>query len=346
MVKSIPSSVVHEKKVKKRSIFVLDKKSEFNIAHENLIEQFLNKIEINDSAKGFRKNMSYLNFLEPHGYNYYFMRLDIKNFFHSIDEFLLKKCFSSYFKDDFIDEGNKQKLINSFINLVTYYVPSFGGGLDDAGRRIVPVGFSTSPVISNIYFRSADIQLQKLCSSLNITYTRYADDLLFSSPRGQSYIHSDDFEKEIRIIVGTLALKLNNKKIVKTKHRISLNGYVIQSRSQNKKKSINDFNGLYISRKKTEQVEKVLHELSLKSVNYKKIMEVILVKKINPNDFYFPLKQGFVFKYYKTQVRNYLAGYRSYLISIVKFNDLYKCVPSIKVERYIAIIEKIEVYLK
>lgn len=346
VVKSIPPSSVNQKKVKARPLFTLDKKSEFYSAQLNIIEQFLNNVELNDCAKGFRKDFSYLHFLEPHSGNYQFMRLDIKNFFHSIDENLLKKCFSPYFRDEFIDGANKQKLISSFINLVTYYVPTLGDDNSQSGKRIVPVGFSTSPQISNIYFRSADIQLQKLCSSLGITYTRYADDLLFSSSRDSGYIHSSDFEKEVRIILGTISLKLNNKKIIKVKHRISLNGYVIQSRSKSKKSSQNDFKGVFISQKKTALIEKVLHEMSLAHINYVRIMEKILINKIKQEDFHFPLTRTFTLKYYKSQVLNYLAGYRSYLISLLKFNDTYKCIPKIKVDRYISIIEKIELYLK
>lgn len=346
IVKSIPPSAVHQKKVKARPLFILDKKSDFYTAQLNIIEQFLNNVELNDCAKGFRKNSSYLHFLEPHSGNYQFLRLDIKNFFHSIDEFLLKKCFSSYFRDEFIDGANKQKLINSFVNLVTYYVPSLGDDNAHAGKRIVPVGFPTSPQISNIYFRSADIQLQKLCSALGITYTRYADDLLFSSSRDSGYIHSSDFEKEVRIILGTLSLKLNNKKIIKVKHRISLNGYIIQSRSKSKKSSQNDFKGVFISQKKTALIEKVLHEMSQPNINYIKIMEKILIKKIKKGDFYFPLTRVFIVKYYKSQTLNYLAGYRSYLISLLKFNETYKCIPKIKTDRYITIIDKIELYLK
>ncbi|QSD22407.1 RNA-directed DNA polymerase [Pectobacterium brasiliense] len=345
IVNPIPSSAVTEKNVKGRCVYILEKNSDYAIAQRNLVEQFLSKIEVNNSAKGFRKNLSYLNFLEPHASNYYFLRLDVKNFFHSIDERLLKKCFFIYFKDEFIDSNNKQKLLDAFMNLITFYVPSSSKNINCKEKRIIPVGFSSSPLISNIFFRSIDILLQKLCIAFNITYTRYADDLLFSAVRGCEYIHSDSFEKEVRIILGTMSLKINNNKIIRAKHRISLNGYVIQARSLSKKKSANDYNGVFISNKKTETIGKVLYELSLNSVDYKKIMEKIIGNKIKISDFNYPLTYGFIIKYYKTQTRNYLSGYRSYLISFLKFNEIYRCVPDIKINVYKDLLDKIDKFL-
>lgn len=45
----------------------------------------------------------------------------------------------------------------------------------------LPQGTPTSTHISNLVFLETDYQLIKLCNSYNITYTRYVDDLTFSS---------------------------------------------------------------------------------------------------------------------------------------------------------------------
>lgn len=37
---------------------------------------------------------------------------------------------------------------------------------------------------------------------------------------------------------------------------------------------------------------------------------------------------GFYKKYAKDQLQNKIKGYRSYLMSIIKFNDKYKCIES------------------
>ena len=50
---------------------------------------------------------------------------------------------------------------------------------DLRGNNILPIGFPSSPVISNIIFRKIDILIQKYCENKKIIYTRYADDMLF-----------------------------------------------------------------------------------------------------------------------------------------------------------------------
>lgn len=45
---------------------------------------------------------------------------------------------------------------------------------------VLPAGFSTSPLLSNIVFRETDIRLVAFAKSAGLQYTRYADDLTFS----------------------------------------------------------------------------------------------------------------------------------------------------------------------
>ncbi|HEX3920574.1 MAG TPA: reverse transcriptase family protein [Caulobacteraceae bacterium] len=45
---------------------------------------------------------------------------------------------------------------------------------------VLPIGLSTSPVLSNAIFLPTDIQLQELAHASGATYTRYSDDLSFS----------------------------------------------------------------------------------------------------------------------------------------------------------------------
>lgn len=346
VIPSIPYSSVLEKKIKKRYIYSLKNKSPTLLAQQNLIEVLLRKIDINHSAVGFRKGSCYLNFLEPHSNNYHFLRFDIKNFFHSIDEKLLRDCFSVYFKDEFIDLGNKQKLTASFLNLILFHVgDSFENG-DAKGKRILPVGFPASPFVSNIFFRKIDIIIQKKCALHNITYTRYADDMLFSSSRTDKYIHSDSFAHEIRVILSSHKLKINEKKIVKAKHRISLNGYVIQSSALTNRKNANNVSGIFISNKKIIKLKKLIHEMNKIPVDYIKIMEGVFKEKIIAGNFVFPITTAFKQKFYKTQARNKLCGFRAYLISFIKFNLRYDCIPEGKIKLYSKLINEIDAIIK
>jgi hypothetical protein len=158
LFQSIPIAPVNplfidEFKIRKKYLYRFRQDHQLIKVHQNLIDNFLITIPLNDSAVAFRKNSSYLNFIEPHRRSFYFMRLDLKSFFHSITEKLLEDCFKSYFEDSYIDEEKTQKLINSFINIVSYKVPQNSKNETFRDKVILPIGFKTSPVISNIVFR-------------------------------------------------------------------------------------------------------------------------------------------------------------------------------------------------
>ncbi|MFJ6028788.1 reverse transcriptase family protein [Pseudarthrobacter sp. NPDC092424] len=71
----------------------------------------------------------------------------------------------------------------------------------------LPLGFRTSPVISNIVFLRTDLEIEKLCAARSIKYTRWADDLVFS---GASV--DDVFLDELLLILGSQGWAPNEKK--------------------------------------------------------------------------------------------------------------------------------------
>jgi len=325
---------IDEFKIRKKYLYRFKQDHQLIKVHQNLLDNFLVKIPLNDSAIAFRKNLSYLNFIEPHRRSFHFMRLDLKSFFHSITENLLVDCFKSYFEDSYIDEQSTQKLINSFINIVSYRVPLNSKNDTFRDEVILPIGFKTSPRISNIVFRKLDLLIQNYCFTHDITYTRYADDMLFSSGKLSKFIHSDLFYSEIKYLLSLDGFKLNKLKTIKSTHTISLNGYIIEN-SKNRENPAS----IRISNKKTYKIEKLLYELKKGKTNTE-IMTKLFGFTISPKYFlYFPPKPEFVEKYCKDQLLNKMLGYRSYLISILKFDQKYHCVNDTAIDKYKKIIK-------
>ncbi|WP_431175157.1 reverse transcriptase family protein [Bacillus cereus] len=247
-------------------------------------ENFLDKIPIAENVYGFVKGQSYKDFLTPHiwenGKKRYYLRVDIKNFFDSISEDTLIKTFSYYFKATVKASNTMNKILMQIISL--------NGNL--------PQGAVTSPVVSNIVFRKLDIRIQKYCDKFNFTYSRYADDLLFSST--STRLHDDFFLKKIKYILKSSDFKVNNKKIKKTENEISLNGFVVGE-------------NVRISRSKKRDLNRVLFIYE----TYKpKKMEDFLVLL---NSSKFSSRVEFNDKYFNNKINllNYLNGYRSFLIS-------------------------------
>ena len=145
----------------------------------------------------------------------------------------MKDCFQHYLNDD-MDEEVKDDICNYFIKIVSY-------------KGKIVQGAVTSPAISNLVFRSLDIRITKYCQPFGITYTRYADDLLFSCNHKKIFSYS--FQKCIQAILSDKGFTLNIDKTLKFKDEISLNGYVIGE-------------SIRLSRKKVTRLNKILFELS------------------------------------------------------------------------------------
>ncbi len=335
-VPAILAEDVKEFSIGKNYFYELANQQQCDIQNK-ILKELSDNIPLNNASVAFRKNLSYLHLFEPHRKNYNFIRLDIRSFFHSIQIDNIKEVFKVYVSDDeYIDESENQSVLDAFINIVTYKIPSTSKNEKFKGKRILPMGFQTSPIISNIVFRQLDILIQKLCSSHEIVYTRYADDMLFSSLKSRTYIHTNDFTKEIRIILSTMDFKLNEHKTLKAKHTLSLNGYTIQFTSA---KSIKQINELRLSNKKTNIIKKMIHMIIVETKEaetiLKKLFQYKMKLKFHPNK---TVKD----KYNNEQLLNKILGYRSYLISIIQFNKQYKCTQDKTIDKYIKIIKDLE----
>lgn len=330
----IDYSKITELKLGKNFIYTLENYPELSNIQRRLNKFFLNKIEISNCAVAYRTNYSYYHLLEPHRHNYNFLRIDIKSFFYSIDLELLKECFISYFDDDSFDYLDENlNLLNIFIKLITLKLPVTADNIEFRGKIILPIGFITSPSVSNIFFRKLDILIQKYCSEKNIEYTRYADDMLFSSGKNSEFLHSETFMKEMKIILLKMKLKINEKKTLKKKHTISLNGYTLQySNFKNDGGVIleENINEIRLSNKKTIIINKFII-----MVNKKKLDSVIILKKLF--NLSYPTKKQTI-----DQLLNKATGYRSFLLSIIVFNNKYKSTSSQTISKYLKIINNLE----
>ncbi|MEM7571697.1 MAG: reverse transcriptase family protein [Bacteroidota bacterium] len=90
------------------------------------------------------------------------MNLDMRDFFHLIDREDVEKLFRM-----------------APFNFPKLTARRLGGLCTYEGR--LPMGAPTSPILSNYYSHPLDVQLEKYAASKEWTYTRFADDITFSS---------------------------------------------------------------------------------------------------------------------------------------------------------------------
>jgi hypothetical protein len=108
------------------------------------------------------------------------VRVDLKDFFPSITFRRVKGLFESFG----YNEG-----VSTLLALLTTEPPRAAVSLDgqrryvSLGQRQLPQGACTSPALTNLLCRKLDRRLTGAATAFGFTYTRYADDLVFSHPR-------------------------------------------------------------------------------------------------------------------------------------------------------------------
>ncbi|MEO3740475.1 Reverse transcriptase (RNA-dependent DNA polymerase) [Kosakonia oryzendophytica] len=340
----VPTSA--ECQIGKEFCCVISDSTNHKAINHALTKIIFSRIPLNSSACGFVKNKSYLDFLTPHIKNYYFLRLDIKKFFYSIDVSLVENLAKSLFSQD--KEGNKFSPYNIVMDAITHKASASFPITELRNKQVLPIGYPSSPVISNIIFRPIDILIQKYCEGKNIIYTRYADDMLFSA-NTKRVLHDRSFQTEIAILLSTINLKINKTKTIACENTISLNGYVIQNERPIFRKSPHQnyeqpTGHIRISNKKTEIIHKILHSLREKE-SPSTIMKKHFGKSYDNHKFIYKKDYAFFIKYIETQLQNKLKGYRSFLISLIQHDKKNFCIADEHIEKYSKLTKEIERYI-
>lgn len=310
----------YEKKKKRgvRTIYNVSWAYSLFSLQKNICTNFLNNILISDIAYGFVKGKNYFDYMFPHIDFYkknYYLRLDISDFFGSISYENIRKTMSYYVSDE-LKASEKREILYVICEILTY-------------QGSVPQGTPSAPVISNIIFRELDIRIQKYCQRFDVIYTRYADDLLFSSSK--KIVHGISFTKGIEKIINSRSFRINHDKTIRSKNSISLSGYVIDD-------------DIRLSRKKLKKLNCVIFFLEKKKFSNNEMWYRELNNEINKCE---KEKSGNQLDG-KYILVNYLAGNRAFLISSLKYSENMRyrnrCIRMVsRIEKQINLITKKEV---
>lgn len=275
------------KKSGTRTISAINKTSNLYGLQCNLYNNFFSKIPVPSCVKGFVKRSGYLEYLFDHTVDSpdsFFLRIDIKDFFDTITSDLIKSCLSEYI--------GLEEEIKIIVDICT---------LNDK----LPQGAVTSPSLSNLVMRRLDQRITLYCQCLNITYTRYADDLLFSSEVFNFY-ERKWFVKRIKDILAVCNFKINYNKIKFGKEEIAFNGYVINENINLSRKKLHNLTTiLYYFNKNKGQFDKKYR------VDGQLFIDPQWLAKLNT----FLLANTNIQFIDANKLRDYFIGYRAFLIS-------------------------------
>lgn len=126
----------------------------------SILDEFLTGIPLRPEAEGFRKNRSIVTNSRRHIDKKVVIRLDLEDFFPSITSERVFGLFQAL--------GYTHEVSSLLTRLTTY-------------RGALATGAPSSPAISNLVCRRLDRRLFGLGEKMKFQYSRYADDLAFSS---------------------------------------------------------------------------------------------------------------------------------------------------------------------
>lgn len=148
--------------------------------------QILSKYEFQDHVQGGVKGKDNITNAKVHKGNKYFFVTDLKDFFPSISSNAVYKTF--------IQNGFSADVSSLITKLTTY-------------RGNVPQGIPTSTYITNLTTLPIDFELLKLCVPYKIKYTRFVDDLSFSSKN-----NFQDMTLDILKIIMAKGMRISHRK--------------------------------------------------------------------------------------------------------------------------------------
>ncbi|WP_321955655.1 retron St85 family RNA-directed DNA polymerase [Burkholderia cenocepacia] len=167
-----------------------------------LMDEVLRKFKIHHAATAYRKGIQLVDNVRPHANNRFMLKLDFRNFFPSI----ISKDFTSYL----VKSGWRNK---DDIHLLCNILFKF-----NRRRKLLElsIGAPSSPMVSNFLMFDIDQEIYRYCKDNEITYTRYADDLTFSTNRTEILRGCKDFVVDVLDNTDSPLLRLNTDKIVET----------------------------------------------------------------------------------------------------------------------------------
>ncbi|GAB2023649.1 hypothetical protein RyT2_27260 [Pseudolactococcus yaeyamensis] len=204
--REINSPIKELKGIQKRiALFLIDCQSEIllerfqqkypevSLEEEKGREKFASFKE-NQVSHGFEKNKSILTNAEKHKSKRYVINIDLHDFFNS---FHFGRVSGFFIKNKNFQLPEKVAYMIS--NLCCY-----------EGK--LPQGAPTSPVITNLICNFMDLKILNLVKKYKLFYTRYADDLTFSTNQKTFLDNYEHFFRELEYIIQKNGFKINHSK--------------------------------------------------------------------------------------------------------------------------------------
>lgn len=216
---------------------------ELKNVQKHLTKILFNTFESHESAYAYKKGLSIKDNAEQHLNTKYLLKMDFSDFFNSITpSVLFDACRNRGISWSIAEENLLTKLL--FWNKTKSH----------DGKLVLSVGAPSSPLVSNFVMYDFDLKISLFCKENKINYTRYADDITFSTSRKEV---SFDIPKVVKKILKENygnSLSINELKTIfsSKKHNRHITGVTLT----------ND-NMLSIGRERKRMISSLIHKYKI-----------------------------------------------------------------------------------
>ena len=184
-------------------------KQRLRLMQQKILRQILDRVPAHAAAHGFRRGRSSVTHATLHTSQRVVIRMDLKDFFPSIPASRIEALFGKL--------GYSATVAATLARLCVNRAPAGALRTRPWSERQalrsphLPQGSPCSPALANLCAYRLDIRLEALAQSLGATYSRYADDLVFSGDRRLERA-LDRFHVRVAAIAREEGFNINTRK--------------------------------------------------------------------------------------------------------------------------------------
>lgn len=215
---------------------------------------------------GFIKEKSVVDNASRHIGSNYVYNIDLKDFFPSISQARVWRCMQN--PPFSLNKERGQLLIANMIAALCCTTLEVGrmkeGEWVKEKQNVLPQGAPTSPIITNVVCQKLDRKLNKLANNFGLKYSRYADDITFSSMHNV-YQKDGEFSKRLQEIITeqNFHIKESKVRLQRRGFRQEVTGLIVNEKVNVTKRYVKQLR-FWIYLLETEKPEKA-HSIFLKN---------------------------------------------------------------------------------
>ena len=181
-----------------------------------------------ESTMGFTEERSVVTNAQIHIGHHYVFNIDLENFFQSIPQARVWARIQ-------LPPFNLPKEVANVVAGLCCHTNS------DMTRNVLPQGAATSPLLTNAICDTLDRRMRGVAKRFGLHYSRYADDMTFSSMHNV-YQEGSDFRNEIKRLIEEQGFKMNEKKtrLLRDGDRQEVTGLTVNQRVNVTRKYVHD----------------------------------------------------------------------------------------------------------